>query len=83
MQLKMAEMCMLEDIYIENINDKDEKENESLENSIKDNLTLTFNSQTMARHSDAATEYIKAYTGKNYQANGALKEMRISFLSIY
>ncbi len=59
----------------EEINEKEEQKQQSSVNSfIEDNVTLAANSHTMARHADASTEYFKAYSGKNYQANGLLKE---------
>ena len=42
--------------------------------NIQSNVILAANSQTIGRHANAASEYIKAYTGKNYQAQGALKQ---------
>ena len=56
-----------EEKYDRNISDETSK-------NIQSNAILAANSQTIGRHANAASEYVKAYTGKNYQAQGALKQ---------
>jgi len=53
--------------------EKKEKQDADERKSLETNVTLAANAQTIGRHGNAASEYVKAYTGKNYQANGALK----------
>lgn len=55
--------------------ERTEKENGDsvVQKAVEANISLAANSQTISRHAGAASEYIKAYTGKNYQASGALK----------
>jgi len=70
-----------------NIDDKEktdrEHSNSVVQKAVESNISLAANSQTISRHAGAASEYIKAYTGKNYQATGALKgDMQKSLSSI-
>lgn len=52
---------------------RNKEEQETTRKNIEANTILGANSQTISRHANAASEYMKAYTGKNYQAQGALK----------
>lgn len=56
------------------IEEKKEERDSVLAKSVEANVTLAVNSQTVARHADAASEFVKAYTGRNNQAGGALKQ---------